>query len=392
MPDDRDFDIVLFGATGFTGALTAEYLARNAPADLRWALAGRSPEKLADVRADLAAIDPALADLELLHADVTDPASLADVAAPGPGRDHHGRALPHVRRAAGRRVCRGRHRLRRPHRRVRVRRPDVRRPPRDRAAHRRPDRPRLRLRLDPARPRARCSPCSTCRRTSRSRCAAWSAPARMVSGGTFHSAMTALSRLRQMREASSARARGRAAHRGTFVAGGRRQAAPGHACSATGCSRCRRSTRVVVARSGAALPAYGPKFRYSHYAGTKTLRYAAGRRRGRDRARTGGAGQAAAQPPAVPDPAGRRPRRESRARSRGSASTSSARRAATPSTPASPAATPATARPPRCSPSQPCAWPWTTTRDSGQVTTAQAMGDNLTARLQKAGITFEVVG
>jgi short subunit dehydrogenase-like uncharacterized protein len=32
----------------------------------------------------------------------------------------------------------------------------------------------------------------------------------------------------------------------------------------------------VVARSGAALPAYGPKFRYSHFAGTKTLRYAAG--------------------------------------------------------------------------------------------------------------------
>ena len=33
---------------------------------------------------------------------------------------------------------------------------------------------------------------------------------------------------------------------------------------------------IVVARSGAALPAYGPKFRYSHYAGTKTLRFAAG--------------------------------------------------------------------------------------------------------------------
>jgi saccharopine dehydrogenase (NAD+, L-glutamate forming) len=32
----------------------------------------------------------------------------------------------------------------------------------------------------------------------------------------------------------------------------------------------------VVARSGAALAAYGPKFRYSHYAGTKTLRYATG--------------------------------------------------------------------------------------------------------------------
>ena len=33
---------------------------------------------------------------------------------------------------------------------------------------------------------------------------------------------------------------------------------------------------IVVARSGAALPAYGPDFRYSHYAGTKTIRYAAG--------------------------------------------------------------------------------------------------------------------
>jgi saccharopine dehydrogenase (NAD+, L-glutamate forming) len=33
---------------------------------------------------------------------------------------------------------------------------------------------------------------------------------------------------------------------------------------------------TIVARSGAALPAYGPEFRYSHYAGTKTLRYAVG--------------------------------------------------------------------------------------------------------------------
>ncbi len=81
MPDrEREFDIVLFGATGFTGALTAEYLARNAPAGLRWALAGRRPAKLEKVRADLADIDPELKQLELLHADVTDPASLADVA------------------------------------------------------------------------------------------------------------------------------------------------------------------------------------------------------------------------------------------------------------------------------------------------------------------------
>src|SRR5215212_6307734 len=77
---EREFDIVLFGATGFTGALTAEYLARNAPAGLRWALAGRSPQKLEKVRADLADVDPELKQLELLHADVDDAASLADVA------------------------------------------------------------------------------------------------------------------------------------------------------------------------------------------------------------------------------------------------------------------------------------------------------------------------
>ncbi|HEV7206400.1 MAG TPA: saccharopine dehydrogenase NADP-binding domain-containing protein [Jatrophihabitans sp.] len=76
----RDFDIVVFGATGFAGKLTAEYLARNAPAGCRWALAGRNPAKLAAVRSDLATVDPALADLPLLTADVTDPASLQEVA------------------------------------------------------------------------------------------------------------------------------------------------------------------------------------------------------------------------------------------------------------------------------------------------------------------------
>ena len=78
---DRDFDIVLFGATGFTGALTAEYLAAHAPARMRWALAGRNQTKLEKVRDQLAAIDPALAELELLIADTNDAASIADVAA-----------------------------------------------------------------------------------------------------------------------------------------------------------------------------------------------------------------------------------------------------------------------------------------------------------------------
>ena len=48
----REFDIVVYGATGFVGKLTAEYLAK-AGGTARIALAGRSPDKLAAVRATL---------------------------------------------------------------------------------------------------------------------------------------------------------------------------------------------------------------------------------------------------------------------------------------------------------------------------------------------------
>jgi saccharopine dehydrogenase (NAD+, L-glutamate forming) len=71
----RDHDIVLFGCTGFTGALTAEYLAKNA-GDTRWALAGRNRQKLEQLRERLG-----LPELPVLVADVTDPPSLRDVAA-----------------------------------------------------------------------------------------------------------------------------------------------------------------------------------------------------------------------------------------------------------------------------------------------------------------------
>ncbi|MGW4498048.1 saccharopine dehydrogenase family protein [Micromonospora sp. NPDC004336] len=80
MREQQAYDVVLFGATGFTGGLTAEYLARTAPPGLRWALAGRNPDRLAAVRDRLAAIDPALAGLPLLTADVTDAGSLRAVA------------------------------------------------------------------------------------------------------------------------------------------------------------------------------------------------------------------------------------------------------------------------------------------------------------------------
>jgi short subunit dehydrogenase-like uncharacterized protein len=80
MAEERPLDIVLFGATGFTGGLTAEYLARLAPEGTRWALAGRSPDRLARVRERLAAIDPACAELELLEADAADADALRAVA------------------------------------------------------------------------------------------------------------------------------------------------------------------------------------------------------------------------------------------------------------------------------------------------------------------------
>ncbi len=42
----REFDVILYGATGFTGRQSADYFARNAPDGLRWAIAGRDPDKL----------------------------------------------------------------------------------------------------------------------------------------------------------------------------------------------------------------------------------------------------------------------------------------------------------------------------------------------------------
>ncbi|MFE3384007.1 saccharopine dehydrogenase family protein [Streptomyces anulatus] len=77
----RPLDVVLFGATGFVGTLTAEYLAAHAPAGLRWALAGRSRAKLEGLRERLTAIAPGCADLPLLETDADDTEALAELAA-----------------------------------------------------------------------------------------------------------------------------------------------------------------------------------------------------------------------------------------------------------------------------------------------------------------------
>jgi short subunit dehydrogenase-like uncharacterized protein len=46
MTEGREYDLVLFGATGYTGRLTAAYLAQKTGEDFRWAVAGRDADKL----------------------------------------------------------------------------------------------------------------------------------------------------------------------------------------------------------------------------------------------------------------------------------------------------------------------------------------------------------
>ncbi len=70
---DRDYDVVVFGATGFTGALTAEYLAAAAGTG-RWAIAGRSRDKLEALGRRLST------DVPMILADVDDPTSLRAMA------------------------------------------------------------------------------------------------------------------------------------------------------------------------------------------------------------------------------------------------------------------------------------------------------------------------
>ena len=77
MPSDRDHDVVVFGASGFVGRLTAEYLARAAPEGVRIALGGRSREKLERTRADLG---ERAAAWPIVVADSGDEAALAELA------------------------------------------------------------------------------------------------------------------------------------------------------------------------------------------------------------------------------------------------------------------------------------------------------------------------
>lgn len=389
MADERDFDIVLLGATGFTGALTAAYLARNAPDGLRWALAGRNPTKLEGVRRDLAALDPRLAELPLLAADVTDPASLADLArrtkvaatTVGPYLTY-GEPLVAACAEAGTNYV------------------DLTGEPEfvDRmwlAHHATAERSGARL----------VHACGfdsiphdlgayftvqqlpedvpiTVRGVVRA--------GATFSGGTFHSAMMALSRPRETKAASSARRRA--------------EQLPAGRSSRAVAGKPQRDRELgywllplptldpfVVARSGAALAAYGPRFRYSHYVGAKTLPFAAGGALG-----VGALGLAAQVKPLrnlLLDKVkqGEGPDAERRAKSWFTVDFVGEGGGKTVHTRVSGGDPGYDETAKMLAESALCLALDDNPPSAGQVTTAQAMGDNLTARLERAGMRFEIL-
>lgn len=58
MTDSREYDIVLFGASGYTGVYTAEHIVEHLPTNLKWAVAGRSHQKLSNLINDLKKLNP----------------------------------------------------------------------------------------------------------------------------------------------------------------------------------------------------------------------------------------------------------------------------------------------------------------------------------------------
>lgn len=77
---ERTFDVVVFGATGFAGRLVAEYLQEHHADSVRWAIAGRSAEKLRALQRDLGERRPGSPEVPIRVADSQDPESLAKLA------------------------------------------------------------------------------------------------------------------------------------------------------------------------------------------------------------------------------------------------------------------------------------------------------------------------
>ena len=388
MTTSRDLDIVLFGATGFTGGLVAEYLAANAPDGLRWALAGRSLSRLETVREGLGS-----GEVELIQADVNDSASLATLAARarvvistvGPYLEF-GEPLVKACAEAGTDYV------------------DLTGEPEfvdrmfvmyDATA-----------RANGARIVHACGFDSIphdlgAYYTVRELAAGGeiTGPLTMkgvvrtnatFSGGTFHSALGQMSRPREMAAASRER-------RALEVRPEGRTSRPAK-------PRIGRDGELgywllplptidpfIVARSGRALEAYGPAFTYSHFAGTKTLRYAVGGALG-----AGGLALAMQVPP-LRAKLGERVkqgtgpsegRREKSWFTVDFVAETDGRKIHTKVSGGDPGYT-ETAK--MLAESALCLAFDTLPETSGSVTTAVAMGDALLERLQAAGIRFEVV-
>jgi short subunit dehydrogenase-like uncharacterized protein len=261
----RDYDIVLFGATGFTGALTAEYLARHAPDGLRWAVAGRNRAKL-DALSERLGID-----VPLLHADVGDEASLRSVAESarvvittvGP-YVAYGEPLVAACAAAGtdyvdltgepefvdRMYCRYHDEASRSGARI-VHACGFDSIPHDLGV------------LFTVQQLPEGVPLSV-----RGFVRAGGRP----SGGTFHSAMTAFSRVRETQQAHKERGQMERRENGRRV---RLEAKP-HRELGYWAVPMPTIDPQVIARSARALDRYGPEFSYGHYAGVKRLPIAVG--------------------------------------------------------------------------------------------------------------------
>ena len=210
------------------------------------------------------------------------------------------------------------------------------------------------------------------------------------SGGTFHSALDQFARAKEMRKTYAARRRAevRPEGRSSRSVGGKPHRDP-----VLGYWLLPLPTidPIIVARSGAALSAYGPKFRYSHWAGTKTLRYAAG----------GAAGvgllTVAAQVKPVRDflkgkvPQGSGPDAAKREKSWFTVDFVGEAGGETVHTRVSGGDPGYTETAKMLSEAALCLAFDDNPETSGQVTPAQAMGDALLARLQAAGIRFETV-
>ena len=386
---DRTYDIVLLGATGFTGELTAAYLAEHAPADCRWALAGRNRSKLEAVRDRLATQDPALAELPLVIADSGDAASLRSLAESarvvittvGPYLAY-GEPLVAACAAAGTDYV------------------DLTGEPEF------VDRMYLAHHETASRSGARIVHCCGFDSIPHDLGALFTvkqlpsdAPISvrgvvraegMFSGGTFHSALAQFSRGRQMGQAAKTRRSMEPRPEGRTVRSGAtkptRDAELGYWLLPLPTI-----DPAVVKRTAAARDEYGPEFSYSHFAGCKTLRYAVGGSVG-----LMGLVGAAQLPPARKLILGRVPQGEGPSAAKRAASWFTVDFAGqgggrTVRTQVS-GGDPGYEETAKMLAESALSLAFDDNpRTSGQVTPATAMGDNLIDRLSKAGISFTTV-